>query len=149
MTRAGLLLVSLGVAACTSAAARPVDPRLGDEACAQCRMTLVSIATAAQIAAPGAAPVIFDDLGCARDYLQAHGLPADGVLFVADRRTGRWHDARETILTRATVATPMHSGVIAHADRASRDSDPDAVDGETVPVGWLLHGEQAGKGSVP
>lgn len=149
MNRALLFFVLLGLAACASGAARPVEPRLGDDTCAQCRMTLVSTATAAQIAAPGAEPVMFDDLVCARDYLQAHGLPADGVVFVADHRRGGWHDAREAILTRTAVATPMGSGVLAHADRESRDSDPDAVNGEPVPLGWLLAGSPAGKGGVP
>ncbi len=149
MNRAWLLLLPLGLAACSPATARPIEPRLGDDACGQCRMALVSIATAAQIVAPGAEPVIFDDLECLRDHLQTHPLPADAVVFVADHRSGTWHDVREVILTRAGVPTPMGSGIIAHADRESRDNDPDALHGEILPLNWLPGGEQAGKGGVP
>lgn len=131
-------------AACAPAAARPIEPRVGDDTCAQCRMTLLSIATAAQIAAPGAEPVVFDDLGCLREYLRAHRLPPDALVFVADHRTGKWLEARHAVLTRAAIRTPMDSRVIAHANRQSRDDDPDALHGEPVPVDWLLPPEKGG-----
>lgn len=149
MSRAWVFIVSLGLAACTSAAPRPVEPRLGEDACAHCRMTLVSTATAAQVVAPGAEPLFFDDLACARDYLLAHAPADDAVVFAADHRTGGWHDARDSILTRTAVATPMGSGVVAHADRESRDADPEAVNGETLPAGWLPAGAKAGKDGAP
>lgn len=149
MSRAWMLLVALGLAACAPATARPIEPRLGDDGCAQCRMILVSIRTAAQIAAPGTEPIFFDDLGCLRDYLQAHALQADAVVFVTDHHRGGWHDGREALLTRTAVRTPMGSGVIAHADRGSRDGDPDAFHGETLPVDWLWAAEKAGQGGVP
>jgi copper chaperone NosL len=146
---AWLLLLPLGLAACAPETARPIEPRLGDDGCAQCRMTLVSIRTAAQVAAPGAEPIFFDDLGCLRDYLQARALPADAVVFIADHHGGGWHDAREALLTRTAVRTPMGSGVIAHADRKSRDEDPDALHGEALPFDWLPAGDKTGKGGVP
>ena len=150
MSRAWMLWLSLGVAACAPEGARPVEPRLGEDACAQCRMVLVSDATAGQIAAPGAEPIMFDDLGCLRDYLREHPLAADAVVFAADHRTGSWLDARQAILTRAEVPTPMGSRVIAHADRESRDADPDALHGEPLSAGWLLGADRAAeKGRVP
>ena len=49
---------------------RPADGiALGQDACAHCRMVIVSQATAAQIAAPGEEPRFFDEIGCLRDYL--------------------------------------------------------------------------------
>lgn len=150
MTRGWILLSLLAVAACAPAGPRPVEPRLGDDACAQCRMTLVSIATAGQIAAPGEEPIMFDDLGCLRDYLREHPLAADAAVFVADHHSRSWVDARQAILTRAAVRTPMDSRVIAHADRESRDADPDALHGEPLSAGWLLGADQAAeKGRVP
>jgi copper chaperone NosL len=101
-------------------------------------MTLLSIETAAQIAAPGLEPIVFDDLGCLREYLRAHPLPPDALVFVADHRTGMWLEARHALLTRAAVRTPMDSRVIAHADRESREADPDALHGEPLTVKWLL-----------
>jgi len=142
VTRSWIVLLVVGAAACAPAGARPIEPRVGDDTCAQCRMTLLSIATAAQIAAPGLEPVVFDDLGCLRGYLRAHPLPPDAAVFVADHRTGRWLDARNAILTRAAVRTPMDSRVIAHADRESRDGDPDALHGDPLTVEWLLQPEK-------
>ena len=110
-------------------------------------MTLLSIATAAQIAAPGLEPMVFDDLDCLREYLRAHPLPADALVFVADHRTGMWVEARHALLTRAAVRTPMDSRVIAHADRESREADPDALHGEPLTVEWLLPPEK--KGDTP
>lgn len=110
-------------------------------------MTLLSIATAAQIAAPGLEPMVFDDLGCLRQYLRAHPLPADALVFVADHGTGMWFEARDALLTRAAVRTPMDSRVIAHANRESREADPDALHGEPLTVEWLLAPEK--KGDTP
>ena len=107
-------------------------------------MTLLSIATAAQIAAPGLEPIVFDDLGCLREYLRAHPMPADALVFVADHRTGMWLEARHALLTRAAVRTPMDSRVIAHTDRESRGADPDALHGEPLAVNWLLAPEKKG-----
>ena len=147
MMRSWMVLLMVGAAACAPAGARPIEPRVGDDTCAQCRMTLLSIATAAQIAAPGREPMVFDDLGCLREYLRAHPLPADALVFVADHRTGMWLEARDALLTRAAVRTPMDSRVIAHADRESREADPDALHGEPLTVEWLLPPEK--KGDTP
>lgn len=147
MTRSWIVLLLVGAAACAPAGARPIEPRVGDDTCAQCRMTLLSIATAGQIAAPGLEPMVFDDLGCLREYLRAHPWPADALVFVADHRTGMWLEARHALLTRAAVRTPMDSRVIAHADRESQEADPDALHGEPLAVEWLLPPEK--KGDTP
>ena len=101
-------------------------------------MTLVSIGTAAQIVVSGEEPLIFDELGCLRDYLAEHSLAADARVYVADHRTGAWVEASSAVFTRTTLATPMSSGLIAHVDAASRDADAGTRNGELVPNAAVL-----------
>jgi copper chaperone NosL len=132
-----LVIVSLTVG-CAANALAPVPLRAGEDTCAHCRMTVVSIRTAAQIVAPGEDVVIFDEIGCLRDYLSDHVLPAGALIFVADHRTGDWIDARTAVFTRTSISTPMASGLMAHADRASRDADVDAHDGVAIDNATVL-----------
>jgi copper chaperone NosL len=129
------LLVSMG---CAAAAVAPAAVRLHEDACGHCRMTLVSVSTAAQIVAPGEEPLIFDEIGCLRDYLAGHSLRADARVYVADHRTGAWIDASSAVFTQTTLATPMSSGLIAHADAASRDADAGTHTGALVPNAAVL-----------
>lgn len=137
MTRA-LVCAGIFAASCAGGPAGPETIALGRDACAQCRMVIVSQATAAQIAAPGEEPRFFDDIGCLRDYLTAGSVTASLTMYVADHRTGAWVDARGAVLTRTSVSTPMVSGLLAHADVASRDADPAAREGEPVAAGVIL-----------
>ena len=122
----------LVMTACASGPPRPSAIRLGEDACARCRMTIVGQETAAQIVSPGAEPIMFDEIGCLRDYLADHPLAADATVFVADHRSGEWIDARHAVFTKTATRTPMSSGLLAHADSASRDADPSARDGLLV-----------------
>jgi copper chaperone NosL len=83
---------------------------------------------AAQLAAPGEEPRFFDDIGCLRDFLSRGAQPAPGaVAYVADHRTGAWVPADRAVFSRcSSVETPMNSHIVAHADAASRASDPSA-----------------------
>lgn len=132
--RRSVLLAALVVSACAGGPAPPAKVALGEDACAHCRMTLVSQSTAAQIAQRGDEPVFFDEAGCLRDYLGGHATPADAVVYVADHRTGEWVNARTAVFTRTSASTPMGSGLLAHADAASRDADPAAAGGSTAVV---------------
>jgi copper chaperone NosL len=133
MTRS-ILLAALVAGACASGPAPPAKVALGQDACAHCRMTLVSQSTAAQIARRGDDPVFFDDFGCLRDYLGSHATPGDAVVYVAGHRTSDWVNARSAVFTRTSTATPMGSGLLAHADAASRDADPAAAGGSAAAV---------------
>jgi copper chaperone NosL len=133
MTRA-ILLAALVVSACASGPPPPAKVALGEDACAHCRMTVVSQSTAAQIARHGDEPLFFDEFGCLRDYLGGHITPADAVIYVADHRTGTWVNARTAVFTRTSTSTPMGSGLLAHADAASRDADPAAAGGSAAVV---------------
>lgn len=135
---AGLALAAwAAVAALSNACAGAEGPAAitpGQDACAQCRMTFAATSTAVQVLAPGEAPVLFDDLECFRQFVASHP-PAEGArIVVADHRTGEWVDGPSALITRTTAATPMGSGLLAHATAASRDQDPAASGGE--PVSW-------------
>lgn len=140
MSRRGLLalLAAAAIAACGSGPPGPVAVDLGRDACGHCRMTIVSTATAAQIVAPGEEPVLFDDLGCLRDFSAAAPPAAEARVFVADHLTGDWVDARQATFTRTSVDTPMGSGLLAHADAATRDRDPATANGSPVAARALL-----------
>lgn len=131
LTAAAAAFAVLAIGAC----ARGVEPAPLDPAntqCEYCRMTASDVHVAAQIAAPGAEPVFFDDIGCLVNYLASKGVqvPKGGVAFVADHRTGAWVRAAEAVFTRAPgIHTPMGGGIVAHANDASRDLDTAAAGG--------------------
>jgi copper chaperone NosL len=133
-----LLVACLVMTACAPASPGPSTIRLGEDACARCRMTIVGLETAAQIVSPGAEPVMFDEIGCLRDYLADGALAADATIFVADHRSGAWIDARNAVFTKTAMHTPMSSGLLAHADSASRDADPSAHGGLPVAAADVL-----------
>lgn len=129
-----VLAAALVMSACAGGPPGPAGVSLGEDACAGCRMTIVSRATAALIARDGDEPVFFDDLGCLRDYLRQQPLPGDAVVYVADHRSGEWVNARAAVFTRTSTSTPMASGLLAHADAPSRDADPAAARGSQATV---------------
>jgi copper chaperone NosL len=132
--------------ACAGAVATPVEIGMGTDACAHCRMTIVSRNTAAEIVAPGEEPRFFDEVGCLRDYLARATITPDAVIYVADHRTGAWVDARAAVFAHTAVSTPMASGLLAYADADSRHADPAARDGTPIDVSAILG---APRSSVP
>jgi len=134
-TRTVLLGVTtlLAVVSCGGGAPEPAALDTRNEQCASCRMAVSSAVFASQLVAPGELPRFFDDLGCLGDFLKAGKAPEGAVAFVADHRTKAWVRADRAVYTRVPgLETPMGSHVIAHADTASHDGDPDARTG--VPV---------------
>jgi len=136
--RRWLLIAAVVVGSCGGGPPAPADLATGQDACAQCRMTVVSRSTAAQIARRGDEPVFFDEIACLRDYLRHSPLPGDALVYVADHRTGAWVNARDAVFTRTSVSTPMASGYLAHAGVASRDADPEAAGGTPAAVSDIL-----------
>jgi copper chaperone NosL len=86
---------------------------------------------AGQRVAASEEPLFFDDIGCLAHFLAAaKERPAGAVTYVADHHTRAWIRADAAVYTEvASLATPMGSHLIAHADAASRDADPDAKGG--------------------
>lgn len=112
MRRSSILACVISVG-CASVAVRPAEIRLGEDACAHCRMTIVSSRTAAQIVSPGAEPIFFDDLACLEAFRSGRTLADGAVTFVMDRDSARWIGAHEAVLTRTSEQTPMGSGLVA------------------------------------
>jgi copper chaperone NosL len=55
------------------------------------------------------------------------------IAYVADHRTKAWARASQAVYVKVpSLGTPMGSHIIAHADAASRDQDPDARGGEPL-----------------
>lgn len=138
MTRWLFLTLMCIAAACAGGPTGPATIELGQDACAHCRMTIVSNTTAAQIVAPGEEPRFFDELGCLRDYLAGNIVASDGSVYVADHRTQEWVDARTAVFTATSTPTPMASGFLAHGNAASRDADPAARGGRPIAAATIL-----------
>jgi copper chaperone NosL len=119
------LLLALG---CTPQRPGPAALDTRTETCAWCRMGVSDARLAAQLVASAEEPRFFDDIGCLRDYLRsAKSLPRGTVAYVADHTTRTWVAAAHAVYTRVpSLETPMNSHLIAHADTAARDRDPDA-----------------------
>jgi copper chaperone NosL len=127
-----LWIVSLGMEFCAAAGPPPpAELDTSSEQCRFCRMAVSDPRTAAQIVSPSEEPLFFDDIGCLRDYLgREPALPPGAVAYVADHRTKAWVGAAKALYTRnPSFDTPMGSHLLAHADAASRDADPDAREG--------------------
>ena len=112
MTRWPILACAIA-AGCGAGTLGPASVRLGEDACAHCRMTIVSTKTAAQIVSPGAEPIFFDDLGCFEEFRSTTTLAPGAVAFVIDRGSSAWIDAHEAVITRTSEQTPMGSGLVA------------------------------------
>jgi copper chaperone NosL len=123
-------------AACSRGLAPPAALDTKNEMCGWCRMAVSDARFAAQLAAPAEEPRFFDDAGCLTTFLKSGGAPAKGqVAYMADHRTKAWVRAAAAVYTKKPgLATPMSSGIVAHADAASRDADPDAAGGSPVTV---------------
>lgn len=138
------VVAALAALACSGspepAAVTPADT------CAFCRMAVSDARFAAQIVRVGDEPRFFDDIGCVASALRQAPLAADARAYVADHRTRAWVPIRSAIYSRVPgLSTPMGSGLVAHADEASRRADPDAAGGEVVNASSLFGEAAAGE----
>lgn len=130
----------------TSAASTPEDPaaqdnspynapsggpiKLGEDECAQCAMIIEKPGCGAVLIidrSSGAERRTFDDLGCFFDYLHEHREDAavravQGFVVCLDRREGvAATSAIYVVADPQDLATPMSSGMVAVARRATAD----------------------------
>jgi copper chaperone NosL len=127
--------------ACAGGPPEPAELDTRHEQCAHCRMAVSDPRFAGQIVAPGELPRFFDDLGCLAGWVKEQGgaLSEGAVAWVADHRTKAWVRADVAVYTRVPgLETPMGSHVIAHADAASRDQDPESRGGTPLPPAELF-----------
>ncbi len=141
--RRSALLVAAVVALSGSCGSGPPKPAAVDtrnDSCSWCRMAVSDLRFAAQLVAPGEEPRFFDDVGCLSSFLKGGGAPAKGqVAYVADHRTKAWVRASGAVYTKvAGLQTPMNSSLIAHADAASRDADPDSRGGTPMTLAQVF-----------
>ena len=129
----GLAIVSC-LTACGAEAPGPAALDTRNERCRFCHMAVSDVHTAGQIMAPGEEPLFFDDIGCLASYLAGlKRLPERARVFVADHRTKVWTSAGTAVYTRVSgLDTPMGSHLVAHADAASRQADPEVLKGTIV-----------------
>ncbi len=132
MTRSAFVLaaLALGVSGCgRGAAAWPpaaaTEIRLGEDACANCRMIVSDGRFAAQArrhAAPDAV-LVFDDLGCLLDASKPEPFEPQGV-FVRQFDGDRWLRGDAAFVVRAKdIASPMGSGRAVFATRAAAEKE--------------------------
>jgi len=141
-TRGSVLLLGILAWSCGSSVPPPVALDPLHDACGSCRMIVSDAHFAAEIVSSSEPPVFFDDMGCVARYLAGHpSMPAGTVLYVADHRTKAWVPADLAVYTRVDALTaPMGSHVVAHADAASRDQDPDVADGTPLTIAEVFPG---------
>ncbi len=134
---AALALLSAG---CARGPVPPASPDTRNDSCSWCRMVVSDLRFAAQLVAPGEEPRFFDDVGCLATFLKAGGAPVKGqIAYVADHRTKEWVRASRAVYTKvAGLQTPMSSFLVAHADAASRDADPDTRNGTAMTVAQVF-----------
>ena len=135
-----VLATILACLACTRGSPQPVpDPREGS--CAYCKMPMADPRLAGKVVIPGEEPLLFDDIGCLRDWRKSRQAAPGAKAFVADHRTGKWVPAESAVYVRTTkLWTPMGSQLIAYEDAASRDADPAASGGAPVTPAEALEG---------
>lgn len=121
-TRAALLLLAIAVA-CSEPTSGPARIVWGRQACDHCGMAISEPRWAAQLRLGPHEVLRFDDLGCAVEWIAAHGVSDAALeLWVMDMDTEQWIDARHAFY-RPDQRTPMAYGFGAIATRA-----PDALD---------------------
>jgi copper chaperone NosL len=148
MIRLALLCLLAIAANHCDAMPAPAELDSATETCRFCRMPVSDQRTAAQIVASGDEPLFFDDVGCLREFLRAHPLPAGGIAFVADHASRQW--VASTTAVYASVPgldTPMGSHIVAYANEESRTRDLGATSHENLSATALFGGGNGRSGS--
>ncbi len=132
--------MALVLTGCARGPVPPARPDTRNDSCSWCRMAVSDLRFAAQLVAPSEEPRFFDDIGCLAAFLKGGGAPARGqIAYVTDHRTKEWIRAARAVFTKVPgLQTPMSSGLIAHADAASRDADPEAKGGTPLSVAQVF-----------
>lgn len=91
----------------------PPSLRLGQEACARCRMIISDARFAAALTTEAGDTAKFDDVGCMVEH-EAGAFRATTVYWVRDFKSDAWLDAREAIFVRSKeINSPMGFGLAA------------------------------------
>lgn len=108
---------------------QPPTVRLGEEACAFCRMIVSDQRFAAAIVDESGEALKFDDIGCLVQYADEHARKG-AVSWVYGFDDQRWLDARAaTFVYSSRIVSPMNHGLAAFADplaAARAATDPES-----------------------
>jgi copper chaperone NosL len=118
-------------AGCGVAAQGPPDIVVDRTACSHCSMLISEPVYAAAYQAAGAAPRVFDDIGC---LLQAsRGERGELRFWFHDASHGGWIDGAEaTFVASPEIRSPMGGGIIAFRDGAAADHAAAPLRGERI-----------------
>jgi copper chaperone NosL len=143
-----LALALLGGCAQGSPAPSPPEIRYGEDVCSQCSMIISDPRFAAGVAyevSPGRyASVAFDDIGDMLAYSAAHHEQVVVAYYVHDYTSEEWLDADQAFYAVGQfIATPMGTGIAAHASRAAAEQMAAQSGGEVMTWDELAQGNMA------
>ena len=122
---------SVAAAGCGVAAQGPPEIVLDRTACSHCRMLISETVYAAAYQAAGAAPRVFDDIGCLLSASRSES--GDLKFWFHDASHGGWIEGTEaTFVASPQIRTPMGGGIIAYRDGAAADTAAAAQHGERI-----------------
>ncbi len=140
----GLVLAgSVATAGCSVSAEGPPEIVIDRTACSHCSMLISEPVYAAAYQVGGAAPRVFDDIGCLLDASRSES----GALrfWFHDTSHGEWIDGMEaTFVASPQIRTPMGGGIIAFRDGAAADTAAAAQRGERIATLAQLLGRKGG-----
>jgi copper chaperone NosL len=110
---AGLVSAMLLVGCGPVDLSRPPAIRLGEEACARCRMIISDERFAAALITPDGETLKFDDMGCLIQH-ESCGLRPATAYWIRDFGGSGWLNARDAVFVHSkTISSPMGFGLAA------------------------------------
>jgi nitrous oxide reductase accessory protein NosL len=130
------------VTACAGSGDGPPEIVVDRSACSHCGMLISEPLYAAASQTAGAAPKVFDDLGCLRNAARSDS--ADLRIWVHDAVDGQWIDgAAATFVSSSGIRTPMGGGLLAYRRAADAERAAHQHNGRVVQSWSVLLKENA------
>lgn len=117
----------------------PVEFTWDRDACQECGMIISDHAYASQVIDPSGKGHVFDDIGCAMNWLKDKPWQKDARIWVSDVKTERWIEAKTANWSFGNPNTPMGYGFTATASPLGNPMTFDEVR-RRIETGETLHG---------
>jgi nitrous oxide reductase accessory protein NosL len=141
--KALIVIAALVLAGCSASADGPPEIALDRTACARCGMLVSDVRFAAAAGKQGAAPQVFDDIGCLRAAVLARPALRDATFWFHDAAHGDWIRGGDvTFVASAAIQTPMGGGYLAFRDPATAEREAAARQGRVIRSLDALLGDQ-------
>ena len=128
-----IAIAALVLAGCSASADGPPEITLDRTACARCGMLISDVRFAAAYREQGAAPQVFDDIGCLRAAVQGRPAVHGATFWFHDALDGDWIAGRDiTFAASAAIQTPMGGGYLAFRDPAAAEREAAARHGRLI-----------------